>query len=334
MEAGKTRLAGQEVKVDLISAMMSARRRSRERRGRRRDRTLGVPHVRLVLGHVHRQLDELPHRGARAVACRATAPSLATHADREQLFLEAGRTHRRPGQALLREGRRLGAAPVDRTQGAFDERHDPRHRHGRLHQHRAAHPGRGPGGRGRLHDGRHRRAQPPGAPTSARSRPAPTKYHVEDVHRAGGIMGILGELDRGGLLDTTLPTVHSETLAAALDEWDIMRPSATDRSPRSSSSPARRASRTDRCVQPGDPLALARHRPQPTGCIRTVEHAYSRRRRPRRALRQHRRRRLHREDRRRRRVDPALHRARRASSRARRRPSRGSSTTRCRPATW
>lgn len=49
------------------------------------------------------------------------------------------------------------------------------------------------------------------------------KYHVEDVHRAGGIFGILGELDRAGLLDTSLPTVHSKTLAEALETWDIMR---------------------------------------------------------------------------------------------------------------
>ena len=44
---------------------------------------------------------------------------------------------------------------------------------------------------------------------------------MEDVHRAGGIMAILGELDRAGLIDTTLPTVHSATMADALARWDI-----------------------------------------------------------------------------------------------------------------
>lgn len=53
-------------------------------------------------------------------------------------------------------------------------------------------------------------------------------YHVEDVHRAGGIFGILGELDRAGLLDTSLPTVHSKTLAEALETWDIVRNSSAD----------------------------------------------------------------------------------------------------------
>ena len=54
---------------------------------------------------------------------------------------------------------------------------------------------------------------------------APTiaDVHMEDVHRAGGIMAILGELDRGGLIDASLPTVHAPTIADALDRWDIAR---------------------------------------------------------------------------------------------------------------
>jgi dihydroxy-acid dehydratase len=53
--------------------------------------------------------------------------------------------------------------------------------------------------------------------------PTVADVHMEDVHRAGGIMAILGELDRGGLIDTTLPTVHAPTLGDALDRWDIAR---------------------------------------------------------------------------------------------------------------
>ena len=53
--------------------------------------------------------------------------------------------------------------------------------------------------------------------------PNTQKYHIEDVHRAGGIMAILGELDRAGVLDTRVPTVYGDSLKAALDEWDIMR---------------------------------------------------------------------------------------------------------------
>jgi dihydroxy-acid dehydratase len=51
--------------------------------------------------------------------------------------------------------------------------------------------------------------------------PAKSDVHMEDVHRAGGIMAILGELDRAGLLHTDLPTVHSATLGEAIARWDI-----------------------------------------------------------------------------------------------------------------
>ncbi len=57
--------------------------------------------------------------------------------------------------------------------------------------------------------------------------PNTPKYHIEDVHRAGGIMAILGELDRAGLLHNQCPTVHSESFSQALETWDILR-SATD----------------------------------------------------------------------------------------------------------
>ena len=53
--------------------------------------------------------------------------------------------------------------------------------------------------------------------------PAKSDVHMEDVHRAGGIMSILGELDRAGLLDTSVATVHSRTLADAINKWDITR---------------------------------------------------------------------------------------------------------------
>ncbi|MDR3376901.1 MAG: dihydroxy-acid dehydratase [Ancalomicrobiaceae bacterium] len=53
--------------------------------------------------------------------------------------------------------------------------------------------------------------------------PAIYDVHMEDVHRAGGIFGILGELERGGLLTTDLPTVHAATLKDAIDHWDVTR---------------------------------------------------------------------------------------------------------------
>ncbi len=58
-------------------------------------------------------------------------------------------------------------------------------------------------------------------PVLCKVAPAKSDVHMEDVHRAGGIMAILAELDRAGLIDTSLPTVHSKTLSEALKVWDI-----------------------------------------------------------------------------------------------------------------
>ncbi|WP_395685382.1 dihydroxy-acid dehydratase [Aestuariivirga sp.] len=60
-------------------------------------------------------------------------------------------------------------------------------------------------------------------PVLSKVAPAKSDVHMEDVHRAGGIMAILGELDRGGLINRDLPTVHAPTLGEALDRWDIGR---------------------------------------------------------------------------------------------------------------
>lgn len=60
-------------------------------------------------------------------------------------------------------------------------------------------------------------------PCLSKVAPAKDDVHMEDVHRAGGIMSILGELEKAGLLHTALPTVHSPTMGDALDDWDIGR---------------------------------------------------------------------------------------------------------------
>jgi len=51
--------------------------------------------------------------------------------------------------------------------------------------------------------------------------PSTQKYHLEDVHRAGGVMAILAELDRAGLVNAGVPTIHAPTLADALRRWDV-----------------------------------------------------------------------------------------------------------------
>ncbi len=60
-------------------------------------------------------------------------------------------------------------------------------------------------------------------PVLCKVAPAKDDVHMEDVHRAGGIMAILGELDRAGLLDTSVGTVHAPTMKDALTRWDVVR---------------------------------------------------------------------------------------------------------------
>jgi dihydroxy-acid dehydratase len=60
-------------------------------------------------------------------------------------------------------------------------------------------------------------------PVLCKVAPSIADVHLEDVHRAGGVMAILGELDRAGLLHTGLPTVHAATMGEALDRWDVKR---------------------------------------------------------------------------------------------------------------
>lgn len=63
-------------------------------------------------------------------------------------------------------------------------------------------------------------------PVLCKVAPAKADVHMEDVHRAGGIMSILGELDRAGLLHTGVSTVHTPTMQDALNEWDVLRSDA------------------------------------------------------------------------------------------------------------
>src|ERR1700712_1494286 len=62
-----------------------------------------------------------------------------------------------------------------------------------------------------------------GVPVLCKVAPAKADVHMEDIHRAGGIMSILGQLDNAGLIHNDLPTVHARSLGAAMDQWDISR---------------------------------------------------------------------------------------------------------------
>lgn len=100
-----------------------------------------------------------------------------------------------------------------------------------------------------------------------------SSYHVEDVHRAGGIFTILGALDRAGMLHREVKTVHAPTLGAAIDAHDIRRPSATDVA-RQRSLAAPGGVRTTVAFSQ-DRYYAAHDTDGARGCIREVEHAYS-----------------------------------------------------------
>ena len=61
-----------------------------------------------------------------------------------------------------------------------------------------------------------------GVPCLSKVAPATQKYHMEDVHRAGGVFGILGELKRANLINENIPCVHDENIGAAIEKWDIV----------------------------------------------------------------------------------------------------------------
>jgi dihydroxy-acid dehydratase len=109
-------------------------------------------------------------------------------------------------------------------------------------------------------------------PCVSKVAPATQKYHMEDVHRAGGVMGILSELSRGGLIHRDIPTVHSATMGAALDKWDITTTTDED------------VKKFYRAAPGGIPTTIAFSQSmlwpdldtdRANGCIRDIEHAYS-----------------------------------------------------------
>ena len=219
MEAGKTRLA--DHKLDLIDAMVMAA-----------DPNASDEQVAAV------ERSACPTCGscsgmftANSMNCLTEALGLslpgngtvvATHADREALFKKAGVT---------------AVELCHRWYGAGDERALPRgiatfeafenamaldiamggSTNTILHLLAAAQEGEVPF---TLHDIDRLSRK---VPQLCKVAPNTQKYHIEDVHRAGGIMSILGELARGGLVHTNVPTVHAPSLGEAIERWDVTR---------------------------------------------------------------------------------------------------------------
>ncbi|MEP9351622.1 dihydroxy-acid dehydratase [Xanthobacter sp. KR7-225] len=221
MEAGKVILSTGEKKVDLIDAMIAAA-----------DEKVSDADVQVM------ERSACPTCGscsgmftansmnclteALGLALPGNGSVLATHADRERLFVEAGhlivdlarRHYEQDDASVLPRAVATfkafeNAMTLDISMGGSTNTV--------LHLLAAANEGEVPFTMADI-DRLSRRV-----PVLCKVAPAVANIHMEDVHRAGGIMAILGELDRAGLIHTDLPTVHAPTLADALDRWDVKR---------------------------------------------------------------------------------------------------------------
>ncbi len=221
MEAGKVVLQGKEKALDLVDAMVAAA-----------DDRVGDEEVQVI------ERSACPTCGscsgmftansmnclteALGLALPGNGSVLATHADRKRLFVEAGhlivdlarRYYEQDDQSVLPRAIASFAAfenamTLDIAMGGSTNTV--------LHLLAAAHEAEVDFTMSDI-DRLSRRV-----PVLCKVAPAKSDVHMEDVHRAGGIMGILGELDRAGLLDTSVGTVHSDDLGAALERWDIKR---------------------------------------------------------------------------------------------------------------
>ncbi len=147
---------------------------------------------------------------------------LATHADREALFKEAGRLIVDLTQRWYEQDDATALPRGVATRAAFENAMSLDIAMGGstntvLHLLAAAQEGGVDFGMADI-DRLSRRV-----PCLSKVAPAKSDVHMEDVHRAGGVMAILGELEKGGLIDASQPTVHAATLGEALARWDVGR---------------------------------------------------------------------------------------------------------------
>jgi dihydroxy-acid dehydratase len=220
MEAGKTRLANQDVSLDLIDAMVAAADQDvsdsdLEKIERSACPTCGSCSGMFTANSMNCLTEAL------GLSLPGNGSLLATHADREQLFRKAGRLIVELTKRYY-EGGDTRALPRNiACKAAFENAVSLDIAMGGstntvLHLLAAAQEAEVDFRMSDI-DRLSRRV-----PTLCKVAPA-SRYHLEDVHRAGGVPAILGELDRVGLLDTSVPTTHTDSLAAALESWDVRR---------------------------------------------------------------------------------------------------------------
>jgi dihydroxy-acid dehydratase len=270
MEAGKTKLAGKDVKLDLVDAMVQAADEHVSDEDVAQVERSACPTCGSCSGmFTANSMNCLTE--ALGLSLPGNGSLLATHADREELFLEAGRRivdlakryYENDEENVLPRNIASKAAfenaiALDIAMGGSTNTV--------LHLLAAANEAKVDFTMADI-DRMSRKI-----PNLCKVAPATNKYHMEDVHRAGGVVAILGELAAGGLLHTDVPTVHSKTMGEGLAQWDIARSEYELAQSRYLAGPAgipTQVAFSQDCRWPE--LDLDRE----NGCIRDIEHAYS-----------------------------------------------------------
>jgi len=221
MEAGKVNWRGKTKSVDLIDAMVAAADPTvTDEEAAEMERgscpTCGSCSGMFTANSMNCLTEAL------GLALPGNGTILATHADRKELFLAAGRMAVELCRRWYQEEDATALPRGIATFEAFENAMTLDIAMGGstntvLHLLAAAQEGQVPFTMADI-DRLSRRV-----PNVCKVAPAVSDVHIEDVHRAGGIFGILGELDRAGLLHRDVATVHAKTLGEALDRWDVKR---------------------------------------------------------------------------------------------------------------
>ena len=221
MESGKAVISGKPVKLDLIDAMVAAANPNQTDTDVASMERSACPTCGSCSGmFTANSMNCLTE--ALGLSLPGNGSALATHADREQLFLRAGRL---AVELAKRYYEQDDASVLPRSIATFEAFENAMcldiamggSTNTILHLLAAAEEG---GVNFTMSDIDRLSRK---VPQLCKVAPSTQLYHMEDVHRAGGVMGILGELDRAGLLNREVGMVHSPTLAAALQQWDVMQ---------------------------------------------------------------------------------------------------------------
>ncbi len=219
MEAGKVMIDGKELHLDLVDAMVSAADPAESDETVRLVERSACPTCGSCSGmFTANSMNCLTE--ALGLALPGNGSLLATHRDRKKLFLEAGRLI---VELAKRYYEKDDASVLPRSIATFEAFENAMSldiamggsTNTILHLLAAAEEAGVPFTMADI-DRLSRRV-----PNLCKVAPATQKYHMEDVHRAGGVMAILGELDRAGLIHREVPTIHSSSLGNAIDHWDV-----------------------------------------------------------------------------------------------------------------